>query len=279
MPRRPSDPSAAPPELLAARVTGPTGVTPATSAVSVAAPVVFLHGFAQNGACGGPLVDALAADRPVLLPDLPGHGDPPRHPTADLPRAAALVDDTALDAFGPRPVDVVGYSMGGRVALVWATSRPGRVRRMVLVGATAGLATGAERTERRAADEQLARRLEEEGVAAFLDHWLALPLFAGLPDGARFEVERRRNTAAGLAASLRHCGTGTMDPLWEHLGGLCPTLFLAGADDTRFAHLARRMADAVGPGAAAATVPGAGHAAHLERPDEVAALVRAHLTA
>lgn len=269
MPARPSDPTPAPADLLVARSLGP--------AAGGHTPVVFLHGFAQTGACGGPLVDALSDDRPVLLPDLPGHGDPPRHADADLVAAAALVDATARAAFGDRPVDVVGYSMGGRIGLVWATAAPGRVRRAVLVGATAGLRSADERAERRTADEVLARRLEKEGVAAFLEQWLALPLFAGLPAWARFEDERRRNTAAGLAASLRHCGTGTMEPLWDRLGELPPTLFLAGAEDHRFAALAEAMAEATGAPSRAGTVPGAGHAAHLERPGEVAALVRAHL--
>src|SRR5690606_16752708 len=130
-----------------------------------------------------------------------------------------------------------------------------------------GIEDPAERDARRAADERLADRIEELGVAAFLDEWLAQPLFAGLPPEAACREARLENRAADLAASLRHCGTCTPAPPWDRLAGLSmPVLCVAGEDDAKFAAIARRMVEAIGPGATLALVPGAGHTAHLEQP-------------
>jgi 2-succinyl-6-hydroxy-2,4-cyclohexadiene-1-carboxylate synthase len=105
--------------------------------------------------------------------------------------------------------------MGGRHALRLALDRPDLVERLVLIGASPGLADTGEREQRRAADDALATHLEQIGVAAFVDEWLAQPIFAGLPVAAQFRDERRTNTAAGLAASLRLAGAGAQESLWD----------------------------------------------------------------
>ena len=115
-------------------------------------------------------------------------------------------------------------------------------------------------------------------MGAFLDGWLAGPLFASLPEAAAGREERLANTAEGLAYALRRLGTGAQEPLWDRLGGLAPpVLLVAGEHDAKFAGIAREMAAAIGPSAEVALVPGAGHAVHLERPAATAALVEEFL--
>jgi len=241
--------------------------------------LVLLHGFAQTRRCWGPLADGLAADRTVVAVDLPGHGGSTRAADADLDRTVDLLGSTLAGLDGP--LDVLGYSMGGRVALTWMVTDPGRIRRLVTIGATAGITDTSRRAERRDADEERARRVERDGVDGFVEWWLGLPMFAGLPDWARFDEERRGNSADALAASLRNAGTGSMRPLWDDLaalgrsGGAPALLALAGGDDPDYvAHAARLAADT---GGRVVTIPGAGHAAHLERPDETLAAVRRFL--
>lgn len=241
-------------------------------ASSAAVPVLLLHGFAQDHRCWGPLGDALAARGRCLEVDAPGHGRTAAVADLDLPGTATLLARLARSTGGP--VDVVGYSMGGRTALQLLVDHPGTVRRAVLVGATAGIADDDERAARAAQDESTAARLEEVGLEVFLDEWLAQPLFAGLPDWARFDDERRANAVAGLAASLRAAGTGSMAPLWARLGGVtAPVLCLAGSKDTKFCALGEQLAAALPRGEFVA-VPAAGHAAHLEQPEPVTAQVR-----
>lgn len=224
--------------------------------------VVLVHGFTQTRRCWGSLPDRLvAAGHEVVRVDLPGHGRS-GHADADLWEAARLLGGVCGRA------TYLGYSFGARVCLHQALSDPALVDGLVLVGGTAGIDSAEERAERRAADDALAARLESIGVEAFLDEWLALPLFAGLSEGAADRDARLQNTTAGLAASLRACGTGTQEPLWGRLAELSmPVLCVAGADDTKFGELADRMAEAIGPNASAARVEGAGHTAHLEAPD------------
>jgi len=222
--------------------------------------LVLVHGFTQTGAHWRAVADDLAADHEVVRVDAPGHGGSASL-TADLVEGAHLLGATAGEA------TYVGYSMGGRLSLALALARPDLVAGLVLVGATAGIEDPNERAHRIAADEALARRLEDEGVDAFLAWWLAQPLFAGLDERAADVHARRQNTVAGLAASLRLAGTGAQEPLWNRLGELTmPVLVVAGGDDRRFTTIARRLADAIGDNADVALVAGAGHGVHLEAP-------------
>jgi 2-succinyl-6-hydroxy-2,4-cyclohexadiene-1-carboxylate synthase len=170
------------------------------------------------------------------------------------------------------PATFVGYSMGARVALHLALRHPAAVTALVLVGGTAGIDDDAERAARRAADDALASRIEAIGTDAFLDEWLAQPLFAGLPADGR---GARSTDAAGLAASLRRAGTGTQEPLWDRLATLAmPVLVVAGERDEKFRAIGERLVAGIGANGALALVPGAGHAAHLEQPDAFLAVLR-----
>jgi 2-succinyl-6-hydroxy-2,4-cyclohexadiene-1-carboxylate synthase len=227
---------------------------------------VLVHGFTQTRRSWDRLADALADRFEVLAVDAPGHGDS-GHLQLGLPAAA-----DALAALAG-PATYVGYSMGGRLALHLAVRAPQLVRRLVLVSASPGIADAADRAERRAADERLAAEIERDGVDAFLERWLARPMFAGLPAGAAGLESRRANTAAGLASSLRLAGTGAQASLWGALEELpMPVLVVAGAGDAKFAAIAEQMARLI-PRATLAVVPGAGHVVHLEQHDEFAALL------
>ena len=231
--------------------------------------VVLLHGFTQTGACFGPLADALATSHTVIRPDLPGHGDATGLSGLDLWDTASHL----ASAIGPTletPSVWIGYSMGGRVALHVALAHPELVSGVVLIGTTAGIEHADERSIRARKDRELADHICDVGVEAFLDEWLASPLFAGLPDWARFDHERRRNTADGLAGSLRHAGTGSMEPLWSRLSEIeVPVSCLTGARDEKFTEIGERLTAGLGH-AHLTVIADAGHAVHLERPDEVA---------
>lgn len=231
-------------------------------------PLALVHGFTQTRRCWGPVADDLAVDHELRLVDAPGHGL-----SSDV--VADLVDGGVLVAEVAGPTTLLGYSMGGRFALHAALERPHLVTGLVLVGATAGLEDPDERRARILDDEARADRIEDIGVDAFLDEWLALPIFAGLSTEAACRTERLENSSAGLASSLRSAGTGTQVPSWDRLGSLTmPVLVVAGADDAKFVALGRRLVDGIGANATFATVEGAGHTAHLERPERFLALLR-----
>jgi 2-succinyl-6-hydroxy-2,4-cyclohexadiene-1-carboxylate synthase len=232
----------------------------------------MLHGFTQTGRLWGPFGDLLAQDHTLVGVDLPGHAgsDAVR---ADLPTTAGLVRDAVVATIGEIPSDLFGYSLGARVALHVATGTDLAIRRLVLVGATGGIEDTGARGRRREADEATAAALEASGdVDSFIARWLSSPMFAGLADAAQPE-ERRRNSASGLASSLRLAGTGTQEPLWDRLAELTtPLLALAGTDDTRFDAHALRMAKET-PNGVVTLIPGGGHAVHLAQPLVVARIV------
>jgi 2-succinyl-6-hydroxy-2,4-cyclohexadiene-1-carboxylate synthase len=231
-------------------------------------PIVLVHGFTQTRRCWGPVADHLARDHQVVRVDAPGHGRS-AEVVAGLHAGGRLIADQGSDA------TYVGYSMGARFCLHLALADPGLVRGLVLIGGTAGIEDGTERAARREQDLRTAARIEADGVEAFLDAWLDQPLFAGLPPSRAFREERLENTVAGLVSSLEQAGTGVQEPSWHELGRLTmPVLVMAGARDGKFSALAERMAAAIGANATVALVPDAGHAAHLEQPDHVLAIVR-----
>jgi 2-succinyl-6-hydroxy-2,4-cyclohexadiene-1-carboxylate synthase len=226
------------------------------------ASIVLLHGFTQTAGSWQTVAERLRDRHDVRAIDLPGHGT-----AAD--ERAGLWETAALVAEAGGPATYVGYSMGGRVALHLTLAHPEVVERLVVVSATAGIDDDGERAARVAADEALADRIEQIGVDAFLDEWLAQPLFAGLPVDASGLAERRTNTAEGLAASLRASGTGMMDPpLWDRLDAIeVPVLAIAGEQDSKFRRLGARLVRAVGANAELVIVAGAGHAVPFEQPE------------
>jgi 2-succinyl-6-hydroxy-2,4-cyclohexadiene-1-carboxylate synthase len=227
--------------------------------------LVLVHGFTQTGASWAATAGALAVGHEVVCPDAPGHGSK-AGVRSDLWEGARILGEECGRAA------YVGYSMGGRLALHLALADPERVTALVLVGATGGIDDADERAARRASDEALADRLERIGADAFLDEWLAQPLFAGLPAEAR---GGRSTDATGMASSLRLAGTGTQEPLWDRLGGLSmPVLVVAGERDAKFRALGQRLVGTIGANAELMLVPDAGHAAHLEQPGAFVALVR-----
>ena len=237
-------------------------------------PLALVHGFTQTRRSWGALPGRLAASRPVVLVDAPGHGRSADQ-RLDLPAAGQAV----LDAVGP--ADLLGYSMGGRICLHAALADPTRVRRLVLVGTTAGIADPAARATRLGNDLALADSIESGGdveLPTFLERWVNGPLFSGLSAEAADLPARRENTAAGLASSLRLCGAGAQQPLDDRLGALrMPVLILVGERDERYRAEAERLRAGI-PAAAVEVVPGAGHACHLEQPDAFLHAVERWLT-
>jgi 2-succinyl-6-hydroxy-2,4-cyclohexadiene-1-carboxylate synthase len=222
----------------------------------VRAGFVFVHGFTQTAASWAPVTELLAADtRSIAVP------------VADDFTATAAALDVGSATY-------VGYSMGGRLCLQLALDRPASVERLVLVSASPGIAEEGERAARRAADERLAEEAERDGVDAFLEGWLAQPLFASLPrERGGIDDRRAGNTVGSLRHQLTVLGQGRQPSNWARLPELqMPVLLVVGELDTKYVEIAQQMADAI-PRSRVEVVPGAGHACHLEQPETLAHLL------
>jgi len=233
--------------------------------------LMLLHGYTGSGRSMERIGRAFQDRYESLAPDLPGHG-------GSLAAAGHSFDQSlddlvaTLEHAGHRRAHWLGYSMGARLALGCAVRHPRRVASLVLLAGRAGIADPEERASRRRADEALADRLETQGIEAFVDEWLAQPLFATLRrSGAELLAQERSarlaHDARGLATSLRRLGPAAQPPLFDALPRVhVPVLLVAGALDTRFVAEARDLARRL-PHAEVCVIPEAGHAAHLERPD------------
>lgn len=249
------------------------------------APLLLLHGFTGSSANWQQPARALAPHCQTITVDLLGHGQTaaPSDPSRYTMAASAADLATLLDAVAPGPVNLLGYSMGGRLALYFALTYGHLVQKLILESASPGLATADERQARKVSDEQLADRIAAQGIAAFVEQWEALPLFAtqrALPAPVQQQLRdlRLRNNPPGLANSLRGIGTGVQPSLWSQLPTLAmPTLLLAGALDPKFCTIAEAMAQQL-PNATLTIVPDAGHTIHLEQPVAFQQLVAQFLT-
>jgi len=226
--------------------------------------VVLVPGFTQRASSWDSVTSwsplALDADlRPLDVPD-----------GLDFAGTASRLGDE-----GGRAV-YVGYSMGGRLCLQLALDRPELVERLVLVSASPGIADPSEAAERRAADEELAAGIERDGVDAFLDRWLAQPMFASVPREHTDLDARRTNPVERLTHQLRALGQGAQPSNWERLGDLqVPCALFVGSRDTKYVAIAEQMAEPLR--ANMRVLSERGHACHLESPGEFASLLRSWL--
>ncbi len=245
-------------------------------------PVTLLHGFTQSGRSWQEVISLMPAGWRWVVPDLRGHGEARMRPGSPCTMDACTADLELLwDHLGIQRTHLVGYSMGGRLALYVAARRPERILSLLTIGAHAGLEEGA-REGRRQGDEALAQRIEHDGLDAFVKYWSGLPLFAGLERRgpsfvAQLRAERMRNTVSGLAASLRGMGSGQTEPLWDDLRRVTvPCTFVAGQLDHGYVASARRLAATV-PHGRVEVVLRAGHTVHQERPEAFARVLANHL--
>ena len=224
----------------------------------MAVPILFIPGFMQPASAWSPVADRL--DEPTALLEHGQHWFEGR---------LAEIADAGEGAI------LAGYSLGGRLALRAALREPERYAGLVTVGATAGIEDPQARVARAEADERLASWVEAAPIEDVVAIWERQPLFA---DQSEQLIEDQRagrlaQDPVELARLLRSAGQGVLEPVWpELLTFELPWLAIAGARDEGYSSAARKIA-ATAPNASARVVADAGHAAHLQQPEEVASLI------
>ncbi|MCX6537064.1 MAG: alpha/beta fold hydrolase [Actinobacteria bacterium] len=223
--------------------------------------LVFVHGFTQTRESWRDLTKTFSHENEVVLVDAPNHGDS-SDTSLNLENGAKAIIEVGGQA------TYIGYSLGARLCLTAALTNPNQVSRLVLISGTAGIEASAERNQRIANDEQLATRIAQIGVSEFIDEWLAMPMFDGLTPQTNQRAMRLKNTTTALASSLKLCGAGKQQPSWSRLNELkMPVLIIAGQKDTKFATLAKRMADLIGSHAQLQIIANCGHTPQFEQPE------------
>ena len=236
-------------------------------------PLVLLHGFTGSTESWRPFLPEFSRSYRVLTVDLPGHGRTVA-PDPDRFRIDRLVPDLwkLFDMIGAGPIHLLGYSLGGRVAMHLAAAHPRRIRSLILESASPGLIGEEARQARAASDSQLATMIETKGLLRFVEYWESLPLWEsqqslGIDQKAKLRQQRLDNSPSGLATALRKLGQGVMPHLWDRLSQFpMPVFLIVGSQDVSYVDIAQRMQQLL-PEAELNIVPGAGHNVHLEKPN------------
>ncbi|WP_221566505.1 2-succinyl-6-hydroxy-2,4-cyclohexadiene-1-carboxylate synthase [Alkalihalobacillus sp. TS-13] len=248
-------------------------------------PLLLLHGFTGSGVDWCPLKKEWGDDFKLIMVDLIGHGNTD-HPEDieqySMEETAGALDQIMAD-LKIESAYVLGYSLGGRVALSFAMMYPRRVKHLVLESSSPGLQTAEERNARRHNDERLAKRIEKDGIRTFVDFWEAISLFSTqkdqLSESERKALREKRlhNSEVGLANSLRGMGTGVQRSWWDRLSDFTiPTTLIVGALDQKFYRIAEDMMQKL-PNGKMVVVEEAGHTTHLEQPAQFAKIVEDEL--
>jgi pimeloyl-[acyl-carrier protein] methyl ester esterase len=243
-------------------------------------PLVLLHGWALHAGLFAPLLADLTPRHRVHAVDLPGHG----HSAPLVPWTIEGVVRALERAFGDADdaVDVLGWSLGGTVALAWALAHPRRIRRLVLVATTPKFVAAddwphamSRETLRRFADElRVAYRLTLQRFVALQVQGsedaratlaaLRNELFArGAPDGAVLHGALDTLATTDLRAEVARIET--------------PTLVIGGDRDALVPLAASRWLAGTLRHARLATIKGAGHAPFLSHRSSFAAAIQAFL--
>lgn len=229
--------------------------------------MVAFHGFMGCGADFDPMASRLSIE--FQSPDLIGHGTHCSMNPVDYNTTAQV--DYWIERI-PKGSILIGYSMGGRLALQLATRYPTYFSGLIVIGGTPGLKEREERNRRVQWDAQQALRLRQDGMAIFVDYWQQLPIIStqeNIPTEIRKPMMERRlqQDPAMLALSMQHFGTGTMPNCWGELEHLTmPTLLMVGEHDPKYQRIANEMMRYL-PSAQLSIVPNAGHCAYLENID------------
>lgn len=252
-------------------------------------PILLLHGFLGSQQDFSQIIPTLSEQFYCIAPDLPGHGKTQtsgcgytegRYTEDEYTEGGYTFETTAqlllslLDDLNIDQTHLLGYSMGGRLALYLTCSFSERFSRVVLESASPGLKTAEERQARVLKDEAIAHQLETTRLPDFLAQWYQNPLFTSLkahPEAYATMLQRRQNNnPADLAAALRGMSTGRQPSLWEVLPDIqTPLLLIVGELDAKFVALNYEMYEMATTAHAQRqivlyTVKQCGHNIHLE---------------
>lgn len=208
--------------------------------------IVFLHGILGTRKDWDEVIQHLPYQ--CLTFDLPGHG------------ASPIDFDLFKEMKKLPPFHLVGYSMGGRIALQY----PGETLSLTLISTHLGLKTDHERAARLARDQKTAEEILSLPIDEFLKRWYDQPLFKTLRSKIDICQMRKEQNRAGLAAALINYSLGKQPDYSDK-----KATYLIGEDDEAYRTLYQNTPHTL--------IPNAGHAAHLENPTQIAKEIHEHL--
>lgn len=240
-------------------------------------PVVLIHGFLGDKSDWQEILSKLPDSFFYIAIDLPGHGES----AAPIPTLTQLAQslNNLLKQLTNQPCILIGYSMGGRVALHFAERHPDSIKAIGLLSASLGIQDEHEKSTRYASDLALANEIEKRSMKKFIETWYRLPLFGNLRHHDHFPAfleKRLSNSPQAVAQALRQFSVANHG-YFGHLIKTFPSLYIAGELDEKYVQVCHDIQQ-LNPHAGCHVVPDCGHAVHIETPNTVGKLMRDFLT-
>ncbi|EGA66885.1 2-succinyl-6-hydroxy-2,4-cyclohexadiene-1-carboxylate synthase [Vibrio brasiliensis] len=240
--------------------------------------LVFLHGLLG---CRGDWQQTIAhlSGYPVLCIDLPGHGLSAEIRCQDFKQCCDQISDTLLTQLdSQRPIVLIGYSMGGRIAMNGIVKKHFarlNIQQLIVEGGNFGLPTAEQRELRLANDSQWALRFTNEPIEQVLGDWYQQAVFSSLNHAQRQKliVKRSANLGPQVAQMLLATSLAKQDYLLDALkSSTVPVHYICGEKDNKFSQLAERS------GLSFSQIAEAGHNVHVEQPHAFAEIVKTQIT-
>ncbi|MEE9432121.1 MAG: 2-succinyl-6-hydroxy-2,4-cyclohexadiene-1-carboxylate synthase [Melioribacteraceae bacterium] len=239
-------------------------------------PVVFLHGFSGSSLDWKFLISELSNEFESITIDLLGHGktsSPKNIGKYSCESQVQLLDDLFKKLNIVKPI-LVGYSMGGRLALSYLLNHPNKVEAIVLESTSFGLKKKTEKEERKKSDGVLASKIINSTLEEFIDYWTDIPLFDSQKNLPLTILTKQRenktstNNVLGLSNSLLGFGTGKMDNYFNELEKIkIMVLLITGRLDSKFTRISKDV-NSLLSNSSHIIMDGTGHNVHLEKPEE-----------
>ncbi len=240
-----------------------------------------LHGFTGSSDDWTEAANLFSPQLKVYAVDLIGHGKSDSPSDINLYRQDSIVQqlNELFSLHAGEKFYLLGYSMGGRIALSYAVKYPHRLEGLILESSSAGIKDMRQREARKIQDQQLADFILNHSLDEFADYWMNLDLFNTQRrfSDERLELIRKaklKNSKTGLSNSLIGFGTGVMNPLYDYLNKITvKTLLITGELDSKFTAINSEMVKYF-PDVIHKVINNAGHNTHLEESKRFTEVVR-----
>ena len=239
--------------------------------------LVFLHGLLGSGQDWHSVTEHLSP-RPYICLDLPGHGVSALDACRHFGDCCKQISDTLLTHIMPhRPIVLVGYSLGGRIAMSGIANGDFaqlNVQMLIVEGGNFGLSHRDAKQARWLSDSHWAARFRNEPIEQVLSDWYQQPVFSSLNHEQRQQLitKRSANLGPSVANMLEATSLAKQDDLLDGLKRTrVKTHFICGEKDHKFSQLAKLS------GLSFSQVVNAGHNVHLEQPKAFADIINAQL--
>ena len=243
-------------------------------------PLLLIHGFTGSHKSFDDISKYLQQFFKIIRIDLIGHGKSMNEDESlysfknSIESILEIIDELRIIK-----VNLLGYSLGGRNAMHFASKFKERVNKLILCSSSYGLESQLEKDKRIKSDQRLVNLLENNKLKEFVEYWESLPLWNS---ENRLSIEKKKNhrkirlsnNPYGLALNLKHQGQGKQNNLLSELKKInTKTLILYGEKDNKYKKLSTKLEKTIRK-SKTIMVPESGHNIILENPIYVSRAVK-----